>query len=143
MAGALRVRTLTVVLVADVPNGQPGSVQFELRDGRNASERVTRHGVMYECPARSVAAHKESRWEFSEHGDRLPFEEVDKYQAKKIKDRLTIEMVERYCSRLGIELFDPDFYVGDGYVIHSYPRPNAIFYPEYPNAKPSPTQRIT
>ena len=133
LAGKLKIRTLTVILVEDVPAGQPGSVQFVLRDGRQATEKVTRHGIMYECPTRSVVAHKESRWEFSEDGERLPFEEVDKYQAKKIKDRLTFEMVERYCGHLGIELFDPDFYAGAGYIIHSYPPPNVVFYPEYPN----------
>lgn len=132
LAGKLKIRTLTVILVEDVPKGQPGSVQFVLRDGRQATEKVTRHGIAYEYPTRSVVAHKESRWEFSEDGERLPFEEVGQYQAKKIKDRLTFEMVERYCGHLGIELFDPDFYAGAGYIIHSYAPPNASFYPEYP-----------
>ncbi|MBX3585258.1 MAG: hypothetical protein KF796_01350 [Ramlibacter sp.] len=135
LAGKLKIRTLTVILVDDVPAGQPGSVQFVLRDGRRATEKVTRHGIMYECPTRSVVAHKEGRWEFGEHGDRLAFEEVEKYQARKIKDRLTFEMVERYCGQLGIELFDPDFYAGAGYIIQSCPPPNAVFYPKYPNEK--------
>lgn len=133
LAGKLKIRTLTVILVEDVPGEQPGSVQFVLRDGRQATEKETRHGIMYECPTRSVVAHKESRWEFSEYGEPLPFEEVGQYQAKKIKDRLTFEMVERYCGHLGIELFDPDFYTGAAYIIHSYPPPNTVFYPEYPN----------
>jgi len=135
LAGKLKIRTLTVILVEDVLRGQPGSVQFVLHDGHQAKEKVTRHGIIYECSARSVVAHKESCWQFSEYGDRLPFEEVDQYQAKKIKDRLTFEMVERYCGHLGIELFDPDFYAGVGYIIQSYPPPNAVFYPEFPNEK--------
>lgn len=135
LAGKLKIRTLTVILVEDLPGEQPGSVQFVLCDGRRATEKETRHGIMYECPTRSVLAHKESRWEFSEYGEPLPFEEVNQYRAKKIKDRLTFEMVERYCGHLGVELFDPDYYAGAGYIIHSYPPPNAVFYPEYTNAR--------
>lgn len=47
LAGKLRIRTLTVVFVEDVPSGQPGSVQFVFRDGRQTTEKSTRHGVMY------------------------------------------------------------------------------------------------
>lgn len=88
---------------------------------------------MYEYPSRSIMAHTESSWEFSENGERLPFEDVDKYQRKRIRDRLTAEMIERYCGSLGIELFNPDFYMGESYIICRYPPPNAAFYPEYPN----------
>jgi hypothetical protein len=136
LSGTLKIRTLSIVLVTDVPNQQPGSAQFVLSDGRHSVAVETRHGVMYRSPTRSIAAHKESRWEFSEDGERLPFEETEKYEAKKIKDRLTFEMIERYCGHLGIELFDPDFYAGNGYVIQSCPPPNSVPYPHFPNLKP-------
>lgn len=133
LAGKLGIRTLTVVLVEDVPQGQPGSIQFIFRDGRNAVEVKTRYGTMYESTTRSISVHKEGRWEFSQHGNPLPFEEIENYDAKKIKDRLTLEMIERYCDQLGIKLFDPTFYAGDGFVIDSYPPPNTTYYSEYPN----------
>ena len=133
LAGKLGVRTLTVVLVEDVPNGQPGSVQFVLRDGRQAVAVEARHGIMHQYPTRSIVVHKESHWEFSEQGERLPFEEVERYQRKKIRERLTFEMVERYCGHLGIQLFDPEFYAGEGYVVHTYPPPNAAYLQKYPN----------
>lgn len=124
LAKTLRVRSLSVVLTEDVPRGQPGSLQFVLRDGRGD-----------DMTTRSITVHKESRWEFSEFGERMPFEEIENYNAKKIKDRLTIEMIERYCGHFGIELFDTSFYSGDGYIIHSYPPPNTTYYPVYPNQR--------
>ena len=105
-----------------------------------AAGRSSRHGgddtprIIHDIPTRAIAAHKESRWEFSANGEPLPFEETEQYQAKRIKDRLTFEMVERYCRHLGIELFDPEFYAGDAYIIHSYSPPSTVFTPEYPNA---------
>ncbi|MCW2601817.1 MAG: Uncharacterized protein JWM02_3646 [Frankiales bacterium] len=123
-AEKLKVRTLSIVLSEDVPKKQVGSFQFVLRDARSGPVKT-----------RSVELHKESRWQFRQYGDPLPFEDVEQYRAKKLKDRLTVDMVERYCSHLGIELFDPDFYAGEGHIIHSYPPPNSVFYSEYPNQK--------
>lgn len=78
---------------------------------------------MHDCrkeenKVRYVYALRESRWEFREYGERLPFEEVENYTARKIRDRLTLPMLERYCHHFGIRLLDPDFYSGDGYIIH-------------------------
>lgn len=122
------VEVLIVTMVRDVLGGQPGSTQFVMQTTGN-SPRIER--------SRVIAAHKESRWEFHEHGQRFPFEEVDRYESKRIKDRLTPEMIERYCAHLGINLFDPDFYFGKGYVINTYLPPNTQFYPNFPNQKVS------
>jgi hypothetical protein len=51
-----------------------------------------------------------SGWNFSESGEVQPFEELDEYAKKRIKERFTIEMLERYCRALGIELNQVDFY---------------------------------
>jgi hypothetical protein len=51
-----------------------------------------------------------SGWSFSESGEVQPFEEPDAYAKKKIKDRLTIEMLGRYCGALEIQLNQVDFY---------------------------------
>lgn len=115
-------RSLSVILVEDVPRSIPGSVQFVWRDATGA-----------EPAHRIIEAHKESRWEFRAYGEPLPFEELERYQAKKIRDRLTIDMVERYCRHLGIELFDPDFYFGDAYIIEEELAPTSKLYPSYPN----------
>ena len=59
---------------------------------------------------RAVVAHRESRWEFHESGEPFPFEQVGKYTERRIKDRLSFEMVGDYCQHLGIRLYDPDAY---------------------------------
>ncbi|GGH51026.1 hypothetical protein [Microbacterium album] len=82
------------------PRGRLGSVQFALYRPGEPSERLVRY----------VAAHFESRWEWHEWGEVLPFEETEQYGARRVRDRLTSEMVGRYCRALGIDLFDPGFY---------------------------------
>jgi hypothetical protein len=74
---------------------------------------------------RSIAAHKESRWEWHEHGTPFPWEETEAYTAKRIKDRLTPEMVERYAKHMGIDLFDPDYYSGRAVIVRIGPLPRA------------------
>lgn len=133
LASILKVRSVGIIMVADVPGGQPGSMQFVYRDGTQTKEIMTRHGPYAEMPSRSIAAHKESRWEFHAHGEPLPFEDVDRYSAKKIKDRLTTEMIEQYCAALGIHIFDPSFFAGYGCMIKSHCPPNARVLEKFPN----------
>lgn len=111
MCQILQTRMLRVGFTKDIPNDQPGGAYFSVYDWRGGEEKV-----------RYVYAHKESRWEFREYGERFPFEETENYSAKKIRDRLTLPMMERYCRHFGIELLDPDFYVGEGYLVQN-PRP--------------------
>jgi hypothetical protein len=49
-------------------------------------------------------------WTFDEGGEVQPFEEPDVYKKRRIADRFTSEMLERYCKALGIELNRDDFY---------------------------------
>lgn len=49
-------------------------------------------------------------WTFDEGGELQPFEEAEAYQKRRILDRFTFEMLERYCKALGIELNQDDFY---------------------------------
>src|SRR5437773_2134292 len=78
--------------------GTYGAVQFELF----ASQ--PREFLNYE---RAVGAVNDGgRWCFDVQGAVQPFEEVDRYSARKIRDRFTPDMLERYCSAVGIRLFD-------------------------------------
>jgi hypothetical protein len=52
----------------------------------------------------------EGSWTFSVSGDPQPFEEVAVYQARRKRDRFSSELLERYCSALGIRVFDSAFY---------------------------------
>jgi hypothetical protein len=49
-------------------------------------------------------------WEFSSEGEIQSYEEPEQYGARKIKDRFSPDMLERYCKALGIELSDCKFY---------------------------------
>ena len=71
---------------------------------------------------RSVSVINDVRgWKFDTLGTVQPFEQVDRYAAKRIAERFTPEMLEEYCRALGIELFDENFYGGPGVLTYSYP----------------------
>ena len=109
LATEFKLTETRVVLCKDGKNGKiesGDSVQFCVTD--YAAPVVDG----WHPAGRYVAAHKESRWEWDEFGPPYPFEDLEAYKAKRIKDRLTPEMVEAYCNHLGIALFDPDYYCG-------------------------------
>jgi hypothetical protein len=98
------------------PNGHPGSIgstQFAHIDYQRSDRRV-----------RQVIAHFESRWEFQTIGEPFLFEDLEAYKRKKIRDRLTPEMVAEYCRHFGLHIFDPNFYTGPGYIVTPYQPPN-------------------
>lgn len=69
---------------------------------------------------RSVSAvQDEGRWQWAVTGSVQPFEEVEKYQQRRISDRLTPDMLARYCEALGISPFDESFYGADGYIVEN------------------------
>jgi len=57
-----------------------------------------------------VAMNDGGRWMFAAEGKMQSFEEPEKYKARKIRDRFTDEMLERYCFALGVKSFDEGFY---------------------------------
>ena len=132
----LGIREVSVVMVKDIPNDQPGSTQFIYMDGTRAEKIGTPTDYYYKIPSRYVLAHRESRWEFEEWGEPFPFEELEQYQARRIKDRLTPEMVERYCSHFGIDLFNPDFYSGRACIFERQVHPDSPKLPHFPNQQP-------
>lgn len=66
---------------------------------------------------REIRVVHDGRWEFDSMGDPLPFEELEQYQAKRVKDRLTTEMLARYCQHLGISAFEEEFYGPNGVLV--------------------------
>lgn len=66
-----------------------------------------------------VAMNDGGRWLFSAEGAEQPFEESQKYSARRIADRFTDEMLERYCEALGIKLFEGAFYGTKAAVINT------------------------
>jgi hypothetical protein len=64
---------------------------------------------------RAVSAMKDGdRWRFSVSGEPLPFEDLDRYSARRVRDRFPHELLDRYLQALGIRAFDETFYMPDG-----------------------------
>ena len=53
------------------------------------------------------------KWTFVSSGEVQPFESVDQYSNRSIKDRFTPEMLEGYLKALQIDAFDENFYCPD------------------------------
>jgi hypothetical protein len=92
-----------------VPEGrdkQYPAVIFELY-GANRSDFLNH--------VRSVAAAYDGRkWTFVAAGETQPFEELQRYSNRLVKDRFTRKMLEEYLKALGICAFEESFYLPDG-----------------------------
>lgn len=91
-----------------IRNGRYGAVQFQLfgpvqTDWLNYIRTIS-------------VANDGTRWGFEAGGTPQDFEDPHAYRARRVRDRFTSEMLERYCKALGIELFD----------VRSY-GPNSVF----------------
>ncbi len=79
-----------------------GSVQFGLY---GPEPRPILNGI------RTIAAANDGgRWVFQTSGEVQPFEQVERYEAPRIRDRFTPEMLESYCRAMGIDVFNESFY---------------------------------
>lgn len=56
---------------------------------------------------------------FTATGAVQPYEQVDAYKARRVRDRLTPAMVDSYSRALGLRPFDEDFFLADGVLITS------------------------
>ena len=54
------------------------------------------------------------RWSFDQSGTPFLFEDLDRYAAKRVRDRFTFELLERHLHELGLSPFELDFYLPDG-----------------------------
>ena len=62
---------------------------------------------------RYVRVMQDPKWDFWEQGERLPFEQVDKYSERFIKNRLTNDAILDYLMELGWNLRSEDFWATD------------------------------
>lgn len=70
------------------------------------------------------------KWVFEAYGEPLPFEDIQAYSRKRIRDRFDLAMLTAYLGALGIRAFDPDFY-GDSGVLLERVGPMAPNVTEY------------
>jgi hypothetical protein len=59
------------------------------------------------------------RWVWNLTGTEQPFEETEAYAARRVRDRFTSQMLERYCQALDVDVFNPEFYGPEAVLIHS------------------------
>jgi hypothetical protein len=71
------------------------------------------------CVRAVAAIQDQGRWEWSVTGSVQPFEEVERYQSRRVRDRLTPDVLARYCEALGIRPFDESFYGAEGYLVEN------------------------
>ncbi|HLL04733.1 MAG TPA: hypothetical protein VK539_29375 [Myxococcaceae bacterium] len=60
------------------------------------------------------AANDGGRWVFAQWGEPFPFEKLEQYQAPRMKDRFTFDMLQEYLRHLGLLPFEERFYLPDG-----------------------------
>lgn len=94
--------------------GRYGAVQFELfgplqTDFLNYVRTIS-------------ASHDGSRWRFDADGVVQAFEQPDRYQARKVRDKFTSEMLAEYAAALGIRPFDETFYASRGVLVETRQR---------------------
>jgi hypothetical protein len=64
---------------------------------------------------RAVSASNDGgRWVFDEFGEPFPFEKVEQYKARRVRDRFTFDMLKDYLRHLGLSPFEEGFYLPEG-----------------------------
>ncbi|MDY7228848.1 hypothetical protein [Hyalangium rubrum] len=109
MAEALGCRGLRVVAVPHTLSknqGRYGAVMFEMY-GPHRTDWLNYVRTLH-------AANDGGRWVFDESGEPFPFEKVERYQARRARDRFTFDMLKEYLHHLGLSPFEEDFYLPDG-----------------------------
>lgn len=109
MARTLGCRGLRVVAIPNTyrkGTGRYGAVMFEVYGPHQTSWINT---------VRALGATNDGgRWVFDQFGEPFPFERVEQYQARRVQDRFTFDMLKDYLHHLGLSPFEEDFYLPDG-----------------------------
>jgi hypothetical protein len=98
----LCVRWFKHTIDQDPRQGQYGAITFQTLGGHSADSLNVERTVDVGC--------YEDGWRFTASGPLLPFEQTERYAARKVRDRFTPELLQAYCRALGIDLFSAAFY---------------------------------
>ncbi|GEO95832.1 hypothetical protein [Kocuria turfanensis] len=90
--------------------GRPGNMVFEIHDPAGDGTRVI-----------AAQVGDGDRWVFTNIGRVRPFERTEAYGARRIRDRLSGEMIADYCAALGLFPFEEDFYGPRGLLLEQAP----------------------
>ncbi|MFL5357668.1 hypothetical protein [Archangium sp.] len=109
MAERLGCRGLRVVAVPNTiqkDKGRYGAVMLEMYGPHQT------HWLNY---VRALGASNDGgRWVFDESGEPFPFEKREHYQARRVRDRFTFDLLKEYLRHLGLSPFEEDFYLPEG-----------------------------
>jgi hypothetical protein len=110
MARLLSIRCLRVVAVPHTLRGNGGRYGAVMLDVFGPEQPGQIHNYV-----RSIyAANDGGRWVFGHSGEPFDFEQVEKYQERRVRDRFTFEMLKDYLRHLGLAPFEEDFYLPPG-----------------------------
>ncbi|HLL00178.1 MAG TPA: hypothetical protein VK539_06300 [Myxococcaceae bacterium] len=111
MAGSLSIRCLRVVAVPHtlrkLGGGRYGGVMLDVF-GPEQPGKLNNYVRAIEV------ANDGGRWVFSQSGEPFPFEQVERYQERRVRDRFTFELLKDYLRHLGLSPFEEDFYLPPG-----------------------------
>jgi hypothetical protein len=109
MSRTLGCRGLRVVAVPHTlqkDKGRYGAVMLEVYGP---------HRTTWLNSVRTVSASNDGgRWVFDQFGEPFPFEKVEQYQARRVRDRFTLDLLKEYLRHLGLSPFEEDFYLPEG-----------------------------
>lgn len=110
MARRLSIRCLRVVAVPHTLRGNQGRYGAVMLDVFGPEQPGKIHNYV-----RALGASNDGgRWVFDEEGEPFPFEQVEQYQARRVRDRFTFDMLRDYLRHLGLAPFEEDFYLPPG-----------------------------
>ncbi len=111
MARWLSIRCLRVVAVPHTlrkdGGGRYGSVMLDVYGPKQP-------GKIHNYVRALGASNDGGRWVFDQEGEPFAFEQVEKYQERRVRDRFTFEMLKDYLRHLGLSPFEEDFYLPQG-----------------------------
>jgi hypothetical protein len=109
MARTLGCRGMRVVAVPQTlrgDKGRYGAVMLEVY-GPRQTDWLNYLRTLY-------AANDGGRWVFGQSGEPFAFEKLEQYQARRVRDRFTLDMLKEYLHHLGLSPFEEDFYLPRG-----------------------------
>jgi hypothetical protein len=110
MARSLSIRCLRVVAVPHTLRGDAGRYGAVMLDVYGPEQPGKIHNYV-----RALGASNDGgRWVFDQEGEPFAFEQVERYQARRVRDRFTFEMLKDYLRHLGLSPFEEDFYLPPG-----------------------------
>lgn len=109
---ARRCQCRTIYIVAKTHTFRPREDQQIGRQGALIFEVYGPEKTDWLNRVREITlANDAGKWIFEESGKPFPFEETDRYQSKRKKDRFTFDLLKHYLEQFGLSPFEEDFYL--------------------------------